>query len=48
MITGYAVFMRFLALDAAGAKLGPFRERSGKEFRGEVERLVDLYSPIPS
>ena len=48
VITGYAVFMRFLALDAAGAKLGPFRGRSGKEFRREVERLVDLYVADPA
>ena len=43
VITGYAVFMRFPALDAAGARLGPFRGASGKEFRQRVEELVDLY-----
>ena len=43
VVTGYAVFMRFPALDAAGVKLGPFRDRSGKEFRREVEGLVDRY-----
>ena len=43
VVTGYAVFMRFPALDAAGGKLGPFRDRSGKEFRREVEGLVDRY-----
>ena len=43
IITGYAVFMRFMSLDVAGAKLGPFNNRSGKRFRAEVERLVDLY-----
>ena len=43
VVTGYAVFMRFPALDAAGAKLGPFRDRSGEEFRREVEGLVDRY-----
>ncbi len=48
VVTGYAVFMRFLALDAAGAKLGPFGHRSGKEFRREVERLVDLYVADPA
>jgi len=47
VITGYAVFMRFMAVEAAGAKLGPFRNRSGKEFRSEVERLVDLYVADP-
>ena len=48
VVTGYAVFMRFLALDAAGAKLGPFRDRSGKEFRQEVVGLVDHYVADPS
>jgi hypothetical protein len=48
VITGYAVFMRFPALDAAGVKLGPFRNRSGDEFRREVERLVDLYVADPA
>jgi lysophospholipase L1-like esterase len=48
VITGYAVFMRFTAVEAAGAKIGPFRSRSGKEFRAEVERLVDLYVADPS
>ena len=43
VVTGYAVFMRFPALDAAGVKLGPFRGRSGVEFRREVEGLVDRY-----
>lgn len=43
VVTGYAVFMRFPALDAAGVQLGRFRGRSGNEFRGEVQRLVDLY-----
>jgi len=35
--------MRFPALDAAGVELGTFRDRSGKEFRREVEGLVDRY-----
>jgi hypothetical protein len=48
VVTGYAVFMRFPALAAAGVKLGPFRDRSGDEFRREVERLVDLYVADPS
>lgn len=42
-ITGFAVFMRFPALDAAGAKIGRFRDRDGAEFRRRVEELVDLY-----
>ena len=48
VITGYAVFMRYLALDAAGAKVGRFRGRSGEEFRRRVEELVDLYVADPS
>ena len=48
VITGYAVFMRFMAVEAAGAKLGPFRDHSGKEFRREVEGLVDLYVADPA
>lgn len=47
VVTGYAVFMRFLALDSAGVKLGPFRDRTGEEFRRELERLVDLYVADP-
>lgn len=43
VVTGYAVFMRMAALDAAGAKLGPFRDKSGAEFREIMESLVDLY-----
>jgi hypothetical protein len=43
VVTGYAVFMRMAALDAAGAKLGPFRDKSGPEFRRIMESLVDLY-----
>lgn len=43
VVTGYAVFMRMMALDAAGAKLGPFRDKSGAEFRQIMESLVDLY-----
>ena len=48
IITGYAVFMRFMALDAAGAKLGPFNRHSGKRFREEVEGLVDRYTADPA
>lgn len=43
VVTGYAVFMRMAALDAAKAKLGPFRDKSGAEFRRIMESLVDLY-----
>jgi serralysin len=43
VVTGYAVFMRMAALEASGAKLGPFRDKSGAEFRQIMESLVDLY-----
>lgn len=48
VVTGYAVFMRFAAIEAAGVALGPFRGRSGTDFRNEVIRLVDLYEADPS
>ena len=47
VVTGYAVFMRLMALDAAGAKLGPFRDRTGSEFRAIMESLVDLHEADP-
>jgi hypothetical protein len=43
VVTGYAVFMRFASLDAAGVSLGQFRDRSGTDFRNQVMGLVDLY-----
>lgn len=43
VVTGYAVFMRMVALEAAKATLGPFRDISGAEFRALMESLVDLY-----
>jgi len=47
VVTGYAVFMRLMALEAAGAKLGPFRDRTGAEFRAIMESLVDLHEADP-
>jgi len=41
--TGFAVFMRFVAMEAAGVEGGPFNERPFAEFRAEVEGLVDIY-----
>lgn len=41
--TGYAVLMRFWALEAAGCGVGPFRGSSGDEFLAEVEGLAGLY-----
>jgi serralysin len=43
VVTGYAVFMRMVGIEATGAKLGPFRDKSGMEFRKIMESLVDLY-----
>lgn len=48
VVTGYAVFMRMVALEAIGAKLGPFRDKTGVEFRQIMESLVDLYEADPS
>ncbi|MEZ5962981.1 MAG: hypothetical protein R3F56_03950 [Planctomycetota bacterium] len=41
--TGFAVCMRFLAMDAAGVDGASFGERPFAEFRSEVEHLVDTY-----
>ncbi len=45
--TGYAVFMRFVAMEAAGVEGGPFNQRPFAEFRAEVEGLVDSYERDP-
>jgi hypothetical protein len=42
--TGYAVFMRFMALAAARAEGGPFNGRSFPEFRKTLEAMVDTYT----
>lgn len=47
IVTGYAVFMRIVSLDAAGAKLGPFRDKTGDESRKIMESLIDLYEVDP-
>jgi hypothetical protein len=41
--TGYAVFMRFMAMEAAGVKGAPFGALSHEEFRTRVVELVDQY-----
>lgn len=46
--TGYAVGMRFLAMEAAGVAGGPFRGVEFTGFRQEVESLVDRYRSDPS
>lgn len=41
--TGFAVFMRFMAMDAAGVNGAPFGNWSFSDFRSRVEGMVDLY-----
>ena len=47
VITGFAVWMRFRSMDAAGVRGAPFGERSFDNFRGAVEELVDVYEAHP-
>ena len=47
VVTGYAVFMRLMALDAVGRDVGPFRNRSGRHFRLVMEGLVESYEADP-
>jgi serralysin len=42
--TGYAVAMRFLAMDAAGVKPGPFNGQDFAKFRKSIESAVDDYA----
>ena len=46
--TGYAVLMRFMSMKAVSAKGGPFNGRPFKEFRREVEDLLDRYLADPN
>jgi hypothetical protein len=46
--TGYAVFMRFVSMQAVGVKGGPFRGKAFPEFRRQVGQLVDLYLADPT
>jgi PKD repeat protein len=41
--TGYAVFMRFKAMDAAGAAGGPFNSHPFEDFRTEVKNMLTYY-----
>lgn len=43
LTTGYAVFMRFMAMDAAGVTPGPFNGISFDYFRSEVEGMLQRY-----
>jgi len=40
----WAKNLRFLALDAAGVKMGPFNGEPGSVFREHVQKMVDLYT----
>lgn len=45
--TGYAVLMRFWAIEALGREVGPFNGHPGAEFLAAVEALVDTYTATP-
>jgi hypothetical protein len=42
--TGYAVLMRFMAMDAVGVNAAPFANIPFATFRADEEQLVDLYT----
>lgn len=46
--TGYAVFMRFMAMNAAGVKGAPFGSLTHDEFQNSVINLVDQYMANPA
>ena len=48
VITGFAVFMRFKAVEAAGVRVSNFNGWSFPEFRARVKAMVDLYSADPT
>lgn len=48
IITGFAVFMRFMAIDAAKVRGSDFNGWSLAEFRSRVEEMVDLYTADPT
>ena len=43
VVTGYAVYMRFISMDAAGIVGGPFNGNSFTTFRTTVTNLMDSY-----
>ncbi len=45
--TGYAVFMRFASMEAAGVTIGPFNRWTGAEFRAEVVAQFGRYTANP-
>jgi hypothetical protein len=46
--TGYAVFMRFMSMEAAGVNGAPFNSWSFPTFRTNVENLINTYLANPS
>jgi hypothetical protein len=48
VVTGYAVLMRFLSMEAVGASGGPFNGVPFSQFRQTVEGLVDTYTATPN
>ena len=48
IVTGYAVFMRFMAMDAVGVTPGPFNGNDFALFRSNVEDLLDIYIADPT
>jgi autotransporter-associated beta strand protein len=46
--TGYAVYMRFLAMDAAGVVGAPFGKDAFETFRQNVMGVIDIYLNDPS
>jgi hypothetical protein len=43
VVTGFAVFMRFMAMEAIGVSGAPFNNWSFTQFRANVEQMADLY-----
>lgn len=48
VVTGYAVLMRFLAMESANVSGGSFGAWSFPEFRAKVEGMIDRYAADPS
>jgi len=46
--TGYAVFMRFMAMEAVGVTPGPFNGNDFSYFKSEVEGMLNRYLADPS
>jgi len=48
VVTGFAVYMRFTSMDAAGVQGGPYNGVSFLQFRTAVTNLIDAYIANPS